>query len=84
MICLLRNLMPIDMMDKRLPPATNTSLAADLSRIKYYRSVIVHCDSALVDDTDFESYWNDITPVIHNNLHLFYIRMMILTRTFRT
>jgi hypothetical protein len=84
MICLLRNLMHIHIMDNTLPPATDTSLAADLSRIKYYRSVIVHCGSALVDDTDFESYWNNIAPVIHNNLHLFYIRMMILTRTFRT
>jgi hypothetical protein len=28
--------------------------------------MIVHCDSALIDDTDFESYWNDVTPVIHN------------------
>ena len=66
MICLLRNLIPIDIMD-RLPSATDTSLRADLSRIKYYRNTIVHCNSALVDDTDFESYWNDVTPVIHNN-----------------
>jgi hypothetical protein len=66
MICLLRNLIPIDIMD-RLPSATDTSLRADLSRIKYYRNIIVHqCDDALIDDTDFESYWNDVTPVIHN------------------
>jgi hypothetical protein len=38
MICLLRNLMPIDIMDNRLPSATDTSLRADLSRIKYYRN----------------------------------------------
>jgi hypothetical protein len=67
MICLLRNLMPIDIMDNRLPSATDTSLRADLSRIKFYRNMIVHCNSALVDDTDFESYWNDVTPVMHNN-----------------
>jgi hypothetical protein len=67
MICLLRNLIPIDIMDNRLPSATDTSLRADLSRIKYYRNIIVHqCDDALIDDTDFESYWNDVTPVIHN------------------
>jgi hypothetical protein len=53
-------------MDNRLPSATDTSLKADLFRIKFYRNMIVHCDSALVDDTDFESYWNDVTPVIHN------------------
>ena len=82
MICLLRNLIPIDIMD-RLPSATDTSLRADLSRIKYYRNMIVQSNSALVDDTDFESYWNDVTPVIHNNLHLFYI-VIIFTRTFRT
>jgi hypothetical protein len=82
MICLLRNLIPIDIMD-RLPSATDTSLRADLSRIKYYRNMIVQSNSALVDDTDFESYWNDVTPVIHKHLHLFYIGI-ILTRTFRT
>ena len=66
MICLLRNIIPkIAIMDK-LPSATDTSLRADLSRIKFYRNLIVHCDSALVDDTDFESYWNDVTPVMHN------------------
>jgi hypothetical protein len=59
--------MPIDIMDNRLPSATDTSLRADLSRIKFYRNIIVHCNSALVDDTDFESYWNDVTPVMHNN-----------------
>ena len=82
MICLLRILKPIDLMDI-LPSATDTSLRADLSRIRYYRNFIVHSDSALVDDTDFESYWNDVTPVMHNNLHLFYI-VIIFTRTFRT
>ena len=66
MICLLRNLIPIDIMDNRLPSATDISVRADLSRFKYYRNMIVHCDSALIDDTDFESYWNDVTPVIHN------------------
>jgi len=75
MICLLRNLIPIDIMD-RLPSATDTSLRADLSRIKFYRNIIVHCDSALVDDTDFESYWKDVTPVIHN-----YFSFFKLTRT---
>jgi hypothetical protein len=40
MICLLRNLIPhITIMD-RLPSATDTSLGADLSRIKYYRNII--------------------------------------------
>jgi hypothetical protein len=34
-------------MDNRLPSATDTSLKADLSRIKFYRNMIVHCDSAL-------------------------------------
>ena len=62
MICLLRNLIPIDIMDNRLPLATDTSLGADLSRIKFYRNIIVHCDS--VADTDFESYWKDVTQAI--------------------
>ena len=76
MICLLRNLIRhITIMDS-LPSATDTSLKADLSRIKYYRNFIVHCDSALVADTDFESYWKDVTPVIHN-----YFSFFKLTRT---
>ena len=74
MICLLRNLIPIDIMDNKLPLATDTSWTADLSRIKYYRNIIVHCDS--VADTDFESYWKDVTQVIHN-----YFTFFKLTRT---
>ena len=71
MICLLRNLIPIGIMDK-LPSAADESLAADLSRIKYYRNLIVHCNDALVDDTDFDSYWNDVTSVIHNYITSLY------------
>jgi hypothetical protein len=54
-----RNLIPIDIMD-RLPSATDTSVRADLSRIKFYRNIIVHCDSALVDDTDFEIVFSPV------------------------
>ena len=71
MVCLLRNLKHIGIMDK-LPSTTDTSLAANLSRIKYYRNMIVHCNDALVADTDFESYWNDVTPVIHNYITSLY------------
>jgi hypothetical protein len=45
MICLLRNLIPIAIIDG-LPSVTDQSLRADLSRIKFYRNFIVHCDSA--------------------------------------
>jgi hypothetical protein len=77
MICLLRNLIRHIAIKDRLPSATDTSLGADLSRIKYYRNIIVHqCDDALVNDTDFESYWKDVTPVIHN-----YFSFFKLTRT---
>ena len=71
MICLLRNLIRHIAIKDRLPSATDTSLRADLSRIKYYRNIIVHCDSALIDDTDFESYWKDVTPVIPNYFYIF-------------
>lgn len=76
MIFLLRNLIPIDIMDNTQPSATDITLRADLSRIKFYRNFIVHCESALVDDTDFESYWKDIKPVMHN-----YFSFFKLTRT---
>ena len=58
-------------MDK-LPSATDKSLAADLSRIKCYRNLIVHYNDALVDNTDFKLYWNDVTPVIHNYITSLY------------
>jgi hypothetical protein len=76
-----RNLIPIDIMD-RLPSATDTSVRDDLSRIKFYRNIIVHCDSALVDDTDFESYWKDVTPVIHNYFHYGNMTYQISQKTY--
>ena len=69
MICLLRNLKSIYIKDNILPSATDTSLGANLSRIKFYRNIIVHCDS--IADTDFESYWKNVTQVIHNLFFIF-------------
>ena len=40
-IARMRNLISIDIMD-RLPWATDTSLRADLSRIKFYRNISVY------------------------------------------
>jgi hypothetical protein len=51
MMCLLRNLKQIGLKDS-LPSATDTSLKADLSRIKHYRNMIVHHIDALVNDRD--------------------------------
>ena len=71
MMCLLRSLKHIHINDK-LPSEKNITLAANLSRIKHYRNMIVHSNDALVADKDFESYWNVVTKVIHNYITSLY------------
>ncbi|VDI15846.1 Hypothetical predicted protein [Mytilus galloprovincialis] len=63
MICLLRNLASIPVGDI-LPHASDTSEAADLSRIKYYRNRFAHNDGYSLSDADFELYWSDICKAI--------------------
>ena len=44
-----------------LPPATNTSIADDIARVKYYRNTVYgHASQAAVDDISFSSYWQEI------------------------
>lgn len=44
-----------------LPPATDTSLEADIARIKFYRNTVyAHANQASVDDATFSHYWQDI------------------------
>ncbi|XP_022794550.1 E3 ubiquitin-protein ligase DZIP3-like [Stylophora pistillata] len=43
------------------PPATDTTLEADIVRIKWYRNTIYgHASQASVDDVTFNQYWQDI------------------------
>ena len=44
-----------------LPPATDTTLEADIVRIKCYRNTVYgHASEASVDDPTFNQYWKDI------------------------
>jgi len=48
-----------------LPPAADTSAEANIARVKYYRShVYVHASQASVDDTTFNTYWQDISNAL--------------------
>ena len=49
-----------------MPPATDTSVSADIARIKNLRNEIYgHTAKTEYDDTTFENYWQDIsTPLI--------------------
>lgn len=68
MVLLLRNLADVCVGDC-LPFSTNVNLAADLSRIKYYRNTIAHLDK-VITDIEFNVMWEDIYMVglvlIHN------------------
>ena len=44
-----------------LPPVTDTSVEADIARVKYLRNTVYgHADQASVDDATFNAYWQDI------------------------
>lgn len=44
-----------------LPLATDTSLEADIARIKYYRNTVYgHTNEASVDDEQYDMYWQEI------------------------
>lgn len=48
-----------------LPPATDTSLEADIVRIKFYRNTVyAHANQASVDDASFRQYWQDIRDTL--------------------
>lgn len=43
------------------PPVADTSVEADIARVKYFRNTVYgHADQASVDDTAFNVYWQDI------------------------
>ncbi|OPL33008.1 hypothetical protein AM593_01677, partial [Mytilus galloprovincialis] len=47
----------------RLPKSTETTLGADLARIKFYRNRLAHLDDAKIDQVSFITNWNDVTSV---------------------
>ncbi|VDI17281.1 Hypothetical predicted protein [Mytilus galloprovincialis] len=63
MVCLLRNFTDIDIQDS-LPLETIHTSAADISRIKFYRNVIVHSDSGKVTENKFSEIWGCVAEAI--------------------
>ena len=48
-----------------LPPAADTTLEADIVRIKCYRNTVYgHASEASVDDPTFNQYWKDIQDAL--------------------
>lgn len=48
-----------------LPPVTDTSVEADIARVKYFRNTVYgHADQASVDDATFNAYWQDIRDAL--------------------
>ena len=48
-----------------LPPASDTSVEANIARVKYYRnSVYGHASQASVDDPTFNSLWQDVSAAL--------------------
>ena len=48
-----------------LPPATDTTLEADIVRIKCYRNTVYgHASEAFIDDPTFNQYWQDIQDAL--------------------
>ncbi|KAL9976681.1 hypothetical protein ACROYT_G014007 [Oculina patagonica] len=49
----------------KLPPATDTSVEADIVRVKYFRNILYgHTEKASVDDATFNDHWRDIRDVL--------------------
>ena len=48
-----------------LPPALDTSVEANIARVKYYRNTVYgHASQASVDDPTFNSLWQDISAAL--------------------
>ena len=48
-----------------LPPSSDTSIEANIARVKYYRNnVYGHASQASVDDPTFNTYWQDISSAL--------------------
>ncbi|VDI75034.1 Hypothetical predicted protein [Mytilus galloprovincialis] len=64
LITLLRHLDTKVPISDKLPIVTDTSIAASLSRLKYYRNQVAHNQTLTLSCTEFEIWWNDITNAI--------------------
>ncbi|XP_052072538.1 uncharacterized protein LOC127710637 isoform X2 [Mytilus californianus] len=64
LICLLRNLPPRQSAPAtgwdNLPHPGDTSIGADLARVKWYRNKLVHSNDGILSSTDVIQYWGDL------------------------
>ena len=51
---------------KVMPPAGDTSISADILRIKIFRNQVYHIASPQLDDTTFETLWKEISKPLVN------------------
>ncbi|XP_071135366.1 uncharacterized protein [Mytilus edulis] len=63
MLCLLKNFTDICVYEKT-PDPEDTSVAADLSRIKHYRNDFAHLNESILSVESFNSIWTDLTEAI--------------------
>ncbi|VDI56057.1 26S proteasome non-ATPase regulatory subunit 10 [Mytilus galloprovincialis] len=63
MVCLLKNFTDLDIQDS-LPIENIHTVAADISRIKFYRNAIVHSDSGKINGNKFSEIWNCVAEAI--------------------
>ncbi|XP_052072537.1 uncharacterized protein LOC127710637 isoform X1 [Mytilus californianus] len=68
LICLLRNLPPRQSAPAtgwdNLPHPGDTSIGADLARVKWYRNKLVHSNDGILSSTDVIQYWGDLEGAI--------------------
>lgn len=65
-ITLLKNLPGLTAPDKGyecLPISAEITPASDLARIKYYRNYLAHLKNSKIDDTFFDTAWNEMSQV---------------------
>ncbi|XP_076082888.1 uncharacterized protein LOC143053953 [Mytilus galloprovincialis] len=63
MVCLLRHFTDLPIQDS-LPLKTIHTVAADMSRIKFYRNSIVHSDNGKVDENTFLEIWSCVAEAV--------------------
>lgn len=62
MLCLLRNFTNVNVYDQS-PQPHDTSLAADLGRLHYYRNECAHLNLGEISTEHFNLIWSDLTDV---------------------
>lgn len=67
MVCLLRHIMDDIQVPRSgwdaLPDENDTTIGADLARIKWYRNFDAHLPNCMLEDTEFDDKWEDLTGV---------------------